>query len=174
MDGTRAVQYLNEIKDSVCNAFQVATKAGPICEEQCRGVILRLLDITLHADSIHRGMGQIAPAARKMIFAGIYTASPTLMEPMYLAEIAVPMSDVGGVYSTLSLRRGEIVEEIPRAGTPMTNIRAYVPVNESFGFTTALRAATGGKAFPQCSFHHWQMMNGDVMGSGKVADIVTG
>lgn len=173
MDGTRAVQYLSEIKDSICNAFQVATKAGPLCEEACRGIIVKVLDVTLHADSIHRGMGQIMPAARKLIYACVYTASPTLMEPMYLAEITVPMSDVGGVYSTLSLRRGEIVEEIPRAGTPMTNIRAYLPVNESFGFTTALRAATGGKAFPQCSFHHWSGMNGDPFIAGKVGDIVT-
>jgi elongation factor 2 len=175
MDGTRAVQYLSEIKDSVCNGFQICTKGGPLCEEQCRGVIVRLLDITLHADSIHRGMGQILPCARKMIFAGMYTASPTIMEPMYLAEITVPISDIGGVYSCLALRRGEIVEEIPRAGTPMTNVRAYLPVNESFGFTTALRAATGGKAFPQCSFHHWSQMNGDPFTAGnKVNEICTG
>jgi elongation factor 2 len=82
------------------------------------------------------------------------------------------MSDVGGVYSCLSLRRGEIVEEIPRAGTPMTFIRSYLPVNESFGFTTALRAATGGKAFPQCVFDHWQQMNGDPFTAGnKVFEI---
>jgi hypothetical protein len=95
------------------------------------------------------------------------------MEPMYVAEISVPVSDAGGVYQTLSLRRGEIVEETPRPGTPMTAIRAFVPVNESFGFTTALRAATGGKAFPQCSFDHWQLMNGTPFTPGnKVFDII--
>jgi len=172
MDGTRAVQYLSEIKDSIVNGFQICTKGGPLCEEACRGVIIKLLDVTLHADSIHRGMGQILPCARSLIYASIYTAAPTLMEPLYLAEITVPMSDVGGVYSCLSLRRGEIVEEIPRAGTPMTFIRSYLPVNESFGFTTALRAATGGKAFPQCVFDHWQQMNGDPFTAGnKVFEI---
>ena len=40
-------------------------------------------------------------------------------------------------------------------------------MNESFGFTTALRAATGGKAFPQCSFDHWQTMNGDPFTEGN-------
>jgi len=175
MDGTRAVQYLSEIKDSVCNGFQQCTKGGPLCDEMMRGVIVRVLDVTLHADSIHRGMGQILPAARSMIFASVYTAEPTIMEPMYLAEITVPLLDIGGVYSTLSLRRGEVVEEVPRAGTPMTNVRAFVPVNESFGFTTALRAATGGKAFPQCAFDHWQTMAGDPFTPGnKVHEIVTG
>lgn len=175
MDATRAVQYLNEIKDSIVNGFQICSKAGPLCEETCRGVIVKLMDVVLHADSIHRGMGQILPAARSLIYAGIYTAEPTLMEPLYLAEITVPLSDVGGVYSTLSLRRGEIIEEIPRPGTPMTLIRAYLPVNESFGFTTALRAATGGKAFPQCAFDKWQMMNGDPFTAGnKVFEICKG
>ncbi len=115
---------------------------------------MKLLDVTLHADSIHRGMGQIMPTARRVMFAGIYTAKPSLMEPMYIADISVPLDCTGGVYSTLSLRRGEIVEEIPKPGTPMTEIRAYIPVNMSFGFTKELRANTGGKAFPQvrCPF----------------------
>jgi len=167
MDATRAVQYLNEIKESVNSGFQWGTRQGPLAQEQCRGVILKILDVTLHADAIHRGMGQILPTARRVLFAGMYTADPTVMEPMYLADIAVPVADAGGVYQTLSLRRGEIAEEIPRPGTPMTAIRAYVPVIESFGFTTALRAATGGKAFPQCSFDHWQVMNGDPFTPGN-------
>ena len=49
---------------------------------------------------------------------------------MYLADISVPVADAGGVYQTLSLRRGEISEEIPRPGTPMTAIRAFLPVRE--------------------------------------------
>jgi elongation factor 2 len=173
LDATRAVDYLNEIKESVNSGFQWACRSGPLCDEQCRGVIMKLLDVTLHADSIHRGMGQILPTARRVMFAGMYTAKPTLMEPMYIADISVPLDNTGGVYSTLSLRRGEIVEEIPKPGTPMTEIRAYIPVNMSFGFTKELRANTGGKAFPQCSFDHWALMNGDPLTPGnRVAEIV--
>jgi elongation factor 2 len=173
MDATRGVQFLSEIKESCNSGFQWGTRQGPLAQEIVRGVIMKILDVTLHADAIHRGMGQILPTARRVLFAGIYTAAPGIVEPMYLAEITVPVADAGGVYSTLSLRRGEIVEEIPRAGTPMTNIRAYLPVNESFGFTTALRAATGGKAFPQCSFDHWQLMSGDpFVVTSKVGGIV--
>ena len=66
-------------------------------------------------------------------------------------------------------------EEIPVEGTPMTNIRAYLPVNESFGFDKALRAATSGKAFPQCTFDHWEVMNGNVFDDGaKVRELVLG
>lgn len=40
-------------------------------------------------------------------------------------------------------------------------VKAYLPVNESFGFTAALRQNTGGQAFPQCVFDHWQVLPGD-------------
>ena len=161
MDATRGVQFLNEIKESCVSGFQWGSRSGPLAQEMLRGVICKLLDVTLHADAIHRGQGQLMPCFRQVLFATIYTASPTLMEPMYIADISCPIDETGSVYSTLALRRGLIVEEIPRVGTPMTAIRAHLPVNESFGFTGALRAATGGKAFPQCSFDHWAVMTGD-------------
>jgi len=161
IDGTSAVQYLHEIKESVNAGFQWATKNGPLCEEPVRGVIFRVLDVTLHADSIHRGMGQIMPTARRACFACIYTATPTLMEPMFIADISVPASETGGVYSTLSTRRGIVIDEMPVEGTPMTSMKAHLPVVESFGFDKALREATGGQAFPQCAFDHWAVLTGD-------------
>merc|ERR1712166_1713230 len=44
----------------------------------------------------------------------------------------------------------------PICGTPLVNMKAHLPVAESFGFTQALRAATSGRAFPQCVFDHWE------------------
>lgn len=173
IDQTQGVQYLNEIKESINAGFQWGTKNGPLCEEPCRGVILNVLDVTLHSDSIHRGMGQIMPTARRVLFASMYTAKPTLLEPYFLAEISVPQDETGGVYSTLAVRRGAVQEENPVEGTPMTNIRAFLPVNESFGFDTLLRQNTGGKAFPQCTFHHWDYLPGDPFTEGnKVYEIV--
>lgn len=45
-------------------------------------------------------------------------------------------------------------------------VKAYLPVNESFGFTADLRSNTGGQAFPQCVFDHWQILPGDPMEAG--------
>lgn len=42
----------------------------------------------------------------------------------------------------------------------MFTVKAYLPVNESFGFNGELRSQTGGQAFPQCVFDHWELMNG--------------
>ena len=52
-------------------------------------------------------------------------------------------------------------------GTPMFHVKAYLPVNESFGFTADLRSNTGGQAFPQCVFDHWQVMPGSPLTEGK-------
>lgn len=161
MDVTKGVQYLNEIKDSVVAGFQWATKEGVLCEENMRSVRFNIHDVTLHADAIHRGGGQIIPTARRVLYASVLTAQPRLLEPVYLVEIQCPESAVGGIYGVLNRRRGHVFEEAQVAGTPMFIVKAYLPVNESFGFTADLRSNTGGQAFPQCVFDHWQILQGD-------------
>ncbi|KAF9965968.1 Elongation factor 2 [Mortierella alpina] len=160
VDLTKGVAYLSEIKDSCVAAFQWATREGVFAEEQMRGCRFNILDVVLHADAIHRGGGQIIPACRSAIYAAAYTAQPGLMEPVYLVEITCPETAMGGIYSVLNKRRGHTIGEEQRPGTPMYVVKAHLPIAESFGFTADLRQATGGQAFPQSVFDHWQMMNG--------------
>merc|ERR1712127_1019254 len=168
IDATKGVQYLNEIKDSVIAGFQWASKEGVLCDENMRGVRFNIYDVTLHTDAIHRGGGQIIPTARRVLYASALTAEPRLMEPVYLVEIQCPENAVGGIYGVLNRRRGHVFEESQVVGTPMFHVKAYLPVNESFGFTADLRSNTGGQAFPQCVFDHWQVMQGDPLdGSSK-------
>jgi len=106
-------------------------------------------------------------------YASILTAKPRLLEPVYLVEIQCPEAAVGGIYGVLNRRRGHVFEEAQVAGTPMFVVKAYLPVNESFGFTADLRSNTGGQAFPQCVFDHWQILPGDPFeSSSKPAQIV--
>jgi len=166
IDCTKGVQYLNEIKDSVVAGFQWATKEGVLCDENMRGVRFNIYDVTLHTDAIHRGGGQIIPTARRVLYASALTAGPGMMEPVYLVEIQCPENAVGGIYGVLNRRRGHVFEEAQTPGTPMFVVKAYLPVNESFGFTADLRSNTGGQAFPQCVFDHWQVMPGDPLQEG--------
>jgi len=161
VDVTKAVQYLNEIKDSAEAAFQWATKEGVMTEENMRGIRFNIHDVTLHADAIHRGGGQIIPTARRVMYASQLTASPKFQEPIFLVEIQCPDDAVGGIYQCLAQRRGIVIGEEPVAGTPLVQLKAHLPVAESFGFTQALRAATSGRAFPQCVFDHWEEMTMD-------------
>ena len=160
VDMTKAVAYLSEIKDSCVAAFNWATREGVYADEQMRGARFNILDVVLHADAIHRGGGQIIPACRSAIYASVMVAEPALMEPIYLVEITCPEQAMGGIYGVLNKRRGHVIGEEQRAGTPLYIVKAYLPVSESFGFTADLRQATGGQAFPQSVFDHWELLNG--------------
>lgn len=160
VDQTKAVQYLHEIKDSVASGFQWATREGPIADEPMRAVRFNILDVTLHADAIHRGGGQIIPTTRRVLYAATLLAEPALLEPVFLVEIQVPETAMGGVYGVLTRRRGHVFNEEQRPGTPLFTIKAYLPVMESFGFNADLRQATSGQAFPQSVFDHWQLLPG--------------
>jgi len=175
VDVTQGVQYLIEIKEHVTSAFQWATKEGPLCEENMRGIRFNLMDVTLHTDSIHRGAGQIMPPTRRACFAAELTGTPTLQEPIFLVEITCPQDAMSGVYSCMNMRRGCVFEENPREGTPLIQVKAHLPVAESFGFVSALRQQTSGQAFPQCVFDHWENMPGNAMETGsKMQELVLG
>jgi elongation factor 2 len=76
VDVAKGVQFLNEIKDSFEAAFQWATREGAMCEENMRGIRFNIHDVTLHADAIHRGGGQILPTARRVLYACELTSAP--------------------------------------------------------------------------------------------------
>ncbi|KAN0100431.1 P-loop containing nucleoside triphosphate hydrolase protein [Tylopilus felleus] len=175
VDVTKGVQYLNEIKDSCIAAFQWATKEGVCAEENMRGVRLNVMDVTLHTDAIHRGGGQIIPTCRRVCYAACLLATPGLQEPVYLVEIQCPENAIGGIYSVLNKRRGQVFSEEQRPGTPMFTVKAYLPVMESFGFNGDLRSQTAGQAFPQSVFDHWEIMNGSPLDKGsKIEELVKG
>jgi elongation factor 2 len=172
VDTTKAVQYLAEIKDSCVGAFIQATASGILCEETMRGIRFNLRDVTMHADAIHRGAGQIMPPVKRAMFACQIKSSPALMEPMFIADITVPSGALSGVYNTLSARRGQVEGKEDRPGTPICIIRAFLPVLESFGFTALLRQNTGGQAFPQLIFSHWADIQGSPYDEGSFAEKV--
>lgn len=84
-----------------------------------------------------------------------------------MAEIQIPDNCVGAIYRTLSQRRGIVISEEPIQGTPLLCMRAHLPVGESFGLTESLRQSCGGRAFPNCTFSHWQQMSGDPLEVGS-------
>ena len=161
VDQTKAVQYLTEIRDSMESAFQNVVKEGVLAEENLRGVRFNIQDVELHNDSIHRGGGQIIPTARRVYYASEITATPRYQEPIYLCNISTPQDVMNGIYQCFSQRRGVVFNEESVQGTPLLEVKAYLPVSESFGFTAHLRSLTSGQAFPQSSFSHWDIIKQD-------------
>merc|ERR1712073_145056 len=98
--------------------------------ENMRGIRFNIMDVTLHADAIHRGAGQIMPPTRRCCFAAEMTAKPTLQEPVFLVEITCPQDAMSGVYNCMNLRRGCVFEENPlrfRCRLASGNKRASIP-----------------------------------------------
>ncbi|KAJ8090027.1 translation elongation factor 2 [Marasmius tenuissimus] len=173
VDTTKGVAYLNEIKDSVVAGFQWATKEGVCAEEDVRGVRFNIVDVVLHRDAVCRGGGQIIQTTRRVCHAASLLATPGIQEPVFLVDIQCPESAIGGVYSCLNKRRGQVFSEEQRAG--MFTIKAYLPVAESFGFNGELRSHTAGQAFPQMMLDHWELMQGSPLEKGsKLEELVMG
>jgi U5 small nuclear ribonucleoprotein component len=149
------------MKDSVVQGFQWATREGPLCEEPMRNVKFRLLDATMAPEPIFRGGGQIIPTARRVAYSSFLMATPRLMEPIYYVEIQAPADCVAPIFTVLSRRRGHVTGEEPKPGSPLHTVKAFLPVIESFGFETDLRAYTQGQAFCLSVFDHWEIVPGD-------------
>jgi U5 small nuclear ribonucleoprotein component len=152
---------LNSVKDSVVQGFQWGTREGPLCEEPMRGVKFKLVSASLAPEPINRGGGQIIPTARRVTYSSFLMATPRLMEPVFYSEIQAPADCVSAIYTVLSRRRGHVTQDLPKPGSPLYTIKAFVPVIDSFGFETDLRAHTQGQAFCQSVFDHWQIVPGD-------------
>ncbi|SEP91284.1 elongation factor G [Nitrosomonas ureae] len=84
---------------------------------------------------------------------GMRKANPVLLEPMMAVEVETPEDFMGNVVGDLSSRRGMIqgMEDIPGFKV----IRAEVPLAEMFGYSTALRSATQGRATYSMEFKHY-------------------
>ncbi|RZC53872.1 hypothetical protein C5167_012741 [Papaver somniferum] len=110
VDMCEGVQYLNEIKESVVAGSQWASKEGVLAEENMIGICFEVCDLVLHSDAIHRGGGQVIPSR--------YPGSEER--------------------SWWYLWRGHVFVEMQRPGTPLYNMKAYLLVIESFGFSAQL------------------------------------
>lgn len=77
--------------------------------------------------------------ARSLIYGNCLNANPSILEPIFLCEISVPLEGKNGVYNLLNKRRGYVFEEEIVENSPLWNLKAYLPVEESFGFDSALR-----------------------------------
>ncbi|CAL9755402.1 unnamed protein product [Musa acuminata subsp. burmannicoides] len=152
---------LNAVRDSIVQGFQWGAREGPLCDEPIRNVKFKILNASIAPEPLHRGGGQIIPTARRVVYSAFLMANPRLMEPVYYVEIQTPIDCVSAIYTVLSRRRGHVTQDVPKPGTPVYIVKAFLPVIESFGFETDLRYHTQGQAFCLSVFDHWAIVPGD-------------
>ena len=152
---------MSSIRASVVQGFQWGAREGPLCDEPMRSVKFKLVDAEVATEPISRGGGQVIPTARRACYSAFLTATPRIMEPVYYVEIQTPAECIQAIYTVLAKRRGHVTADIPKPGTPIFIVKAFLPVMESFGFETDLRLSTQGQAFCLSLFDHWQVVPGD-------------
>ena len=161
VDKTKGVQYLRDVQEYIVQGFRWSSSEGPLCGEPYYGIKFSIVDCQLHEDTVHRGVGQIMPVARRACYGAILTSKPIILEPIYKINVNVPEKYLGPVYKVLSKRRGRIVDTKTKEGSPINIVVGEVPVSESIGINTELRSETSGYAFSQMIFSHWEKVPGD-------------
>ena len=180
-----------DYEHSILSGFLIGTQAGPLCAEPMSGtcVIIDSINLSVHAekqsiaeeeytitqDVDYEGMtassvatsavaaqsGQIISLVRDACRQGFLSWSPRLMLAMYSCDLQTPLDILGKVYAVLNRRRGRIVSEDMKEGTPFFNIISVMPVVESFGFSDELRKRTSGAAVPQLLFSGFEVLDQD-------------
>lgn len=169
VDTTKGLAYLNEVKDSIVSTFNTICDHGVLSGEPLRGVRFNLMDASLHTDSVHRGISQLGPASRRVLYASQMTAKPKLVEPYYQIQVQIPETQVGIIYSAISHKRGRIESQEQIIGTPLLIVKGFIPVLEAFSIDGFLKSKTSGQAFTQLAFSHWEQIQDDPLDTDSKA-----
>ena len=154
------LQFINEVKGgnipkefipSVQKGFENAMKNGVLGGYPMTGLKVVLTDGSFHpVDSDQLSFELAALNAYKN---GCPKAGPVLMEPIMKVEVVTPEENMGDVIGDLNKRRGQ-VEGMEEARSGARIVKAMVPLSEMFGYVTALRTITSGRATSSMEYDH--------------------
>src|SRR5207244_13048125 len=111
--------------------------------EQIRGMKLKITDIALHEDPVHRSPAQIMPMTRRAMFTAFLEAQPTLLEPVQKITTRVPNDFLGAVTSVITQKRGKIVS-VDQKGN-LVSVVGDIPTAESCDLSEVMRRPSPGR-----------------------------
>ncbi|KAL4889628.1 P-loop containing nucleoside triphosphate hydrolase protein [Aspergillus ambiguus] len=162
---SRAALVVRDFCDKIAYAFQLATGQGPLCQEPIQGIAVFLEELAVNASEEELDLGRLTGEAIRLVREGISQGfldwSPRIMLAMYSCEIQASTEVLGRVYGVITRRRGRILSESMKEGTPFFTILALLPVAESFGFAEEIRKRTSGAAQPQLIFAGFSALDED-------------
>lgn len=151
--------FLNAIKKGVIDSLD----AGPLLGFPLTDVKVSLVDGSYHEeDSTDMAFGISASIAMRR---ATTTAKPVLLEPIMDLEVVTPEDHVGDVISDLNSKRAKVIGV--ETSSHYQTLKAHVPLAEMFGYSTALRSATQGRANFTMKFLQY-----DVVPQGKAEAII--
>ena len=144
---------------AVEKGFGTAMKTGVLAGYPVDKLKVTLMDGSFHpVDSDQLSFDICAQMAFKSACA---KAKPVLMEPIMKVEVVTPEESMGDVIGDLNKRRGQ-VEGMDTARTGARVIKAKVPLSEMFGYVTALRTITSGRATSSMEFSHYDAVSSTI------------
>lgn len=143
LDETRGEVHIGEVIEMVMDAFEMVMDQGPLAREPCMKMKVKLVDIKLHEDAIHRGPAQVYPAVRDGIKQSMKEAGPTLLEPLQVHVIDMPGEYMGAITKLVGSKRGQMLDMKQDGAT--SEIKSKLPVAEMIGWSNDLRSTTEGK-----------------------------
>ena len=144
---------------SIQKGFQIAMKNGVLAGFPLDKLKVTLIDGSFHAvDSDQLSFEICAQMAYKEACA---KAKPILLEPIMKMEVVTPEESMGDVIGDLNKRRGQ-VEGMESSRTGARIVKAKVPLAETFGYVTALRTITSGRATSSMEFDHYAEVSNSI------------
>ncbi|MDD9953725.1 MAG: elongation factor EF-2 [Candidatus Woesearchaeota archaeon] len=143
LDCTRGEVHMQEIIELVNDMFEDVMNKGPIANDPCFGVMIKLVDVKLHEDAIHRGPAQMYPAVREGIRGAMKDAVPMIFEPVQTLRFEAPAEHTGEISKLITNKRGQLLD-MQQEGDVVVAM-GKLPVGEMFGLSSELRSSTGGR-----------------------------
>jgi elongation factor G len=140
-----------EFVPSVEKGFKEAMKNGPLAGYEMDSMKVTLKDGSFHA--VDSDALSFELAAKMGYKASAKSAKAKIMEPLMKLEVLTPEENMGDIVGDLNRRRGQVNDMSDRAGSKV--VKAIVPLSEMFGYVTALRTMSSGRATSTMEFSHY-------------------
>ncbi|MCH2504000.1 MAG: elongation factor G [Dehalococcoidia bacterium] len=170
LDRGSGIVFSNDIKGgaipreyipAVEKGVRAALDNGPLAGFPLVDMAVRLVDGSYHdvdsSEMAFRSAGMLA------IREGVPKGKPVLLEPIVDLEVTTPGEHLSEVIGDLGTRRAQIRNI--EGQDDLQIVRAYVPLGQTFSYTTALRSITKGRATFSMEFKHYEPVNDDVLKS---------
>ena len=162
------LQFINEVKGgnipkefipAVQKGFEDAMKNGVLGGYPMDSMKVTVIDGSFHP--VDSDQLSFELAARNAYKNACVKAGPVLMEPVMKLEVVTPEENMGDVIGDLNKRRGQ-VEGMDEARSGARVVKAMVPLSEMFGYVTALRTITSGRATSSMEYDHHAPVSGSI------------
>lgn len=160
-EGKTGLEFVSEIKGgnvpkeyipSIEKGFKAAMKTGPLAGYEMDAMKVVLKDGSFHP--VDSDQLSFELAAKIGYREAARAAKPVILEPIMKLEVVTPEENMGDVVGDLNRRRGTVNGMDDRAGAKV--VKAFVPLSEMFGYVTALRTLTSGRATSTMEFDHYE------------------